>query len=157
MVLGCKIYVKEITRRSPADKEGSMSEGDLILKINNIPLDGLTLKEARKLIEASKDKLELVVKPDQVQQSLRSKLHSVKSTKKSSTTGTENHYANKGNNCSNGNNNNNSPGIYQTQPPPQVPTPPRPPPPSSDGEPHAYCSPHSVSRYQVPHFSRARF
>ena len=66
VVLGCKIYIKEITGRSVADKDGILEEGDLVSKINNTSLDGLTLKEARKIIETSKDKLELVVqKPGQ--------------------------------------------------------------------------------------------
>ena len=66
VVLGCKIYIKEITGRSVADKDGILEEGDFILKLNNTALEGLTLKEARKLIETSKDKLDLTIqKPSQ--------------------------------------------------------------------------------------------
>jgi len=61
VVLGCRIYVKEITRRSPADKEGGLNEGDLIRSINGASLDGLSLKEARKLMDGAKDKLDLIV------------------------------------------------------------------------------------------------
>ena len=66
IVLGCKIYIKEIAGRSVADKDGILEEGDLLLKINSTSLEGLTLKEAKKLIETSKDKLDLVIqKPGQ--------------------------------------------------------------------------------------------
>ncbi|KAL0269988.1 UNVERIFIED_CONTAM: hypothetical protein PYX00_007550 [Menopon gallinae] len=61
LILGCKIYVREVTRQ---DKENTVQEGDVLLKINNHSTDGLSLKEARKLIENSKDKLSLVVKRD---------------------------------------------------------------------------------------------
>ena len=64
VVLGCKIYIKEITHRSVADKDGTLHEGDLVHKINGNLIDGLTLKEARKLLETSKDKLDVVVKRD---------------------------------------------------------------------------------------------
>ena len=47
-----------------ADKEGNLQEGDLIQKINNISLDGLSLKDARKLLDSAKDKLDLLVKRD---------------------------------------------------------------------------------------------
>ena len=47
VVLGCKIYIKEITGRTVADKDGNLQEGDLISKINGNNIDGLTLKEAR--------------------------------------------------------------------------------------------------------------
>ena len=61
LVLGCKIYVREVNR---LDKENSIQEGDVLLKINNHSTDGLSLKEARKLIENTKDKLSLVVRRD---------------------------------------------------------------------------------------------
>lgn len=68
IVLGCKIYVREVLHRS--DKDGLASagpgnflqEGDVLLKINNHSADGLSLKEARKLMDASKDKLSLLVR-----------------------------------------------------------------------------------------------
>ena len=40
-----------------ADKDGSLQDGDIVQKINNINLDGLSFKEARKLLEAAKDRL----------------------------------------------------------------------------------------------------
>lgn len=67
MVLGCKIYVREVaanraTLDGGKDSGGVLQEGDILLKINNHSTEGLTLKEARKLIEASKEKLNLVVR-----------------------------------------------------------------------------------------------
>jgi C-terminal processing protease CtpA/Prc len=45
-----------------ADKDGNLKEGDLITNINGIPLDNLNLKEAKKLIEAAKERLDLVIR-----------------------------------------------------------------------------------------------
>ena len=64
IILGCKIYVKEITSRSVAERDGHLQEGDMVYKINNVTLDGLSLKEAKKLLESSKDKADIVVKRD---------------------------------------------------------------------------------------------
>ena len=64
IILGCKIYVKEITGRSVAERDGNLQEGDMVYKINNTPLDGLSLKEAKKLLDAAKDKVDIVVKRD---------------------------------------------------------------------------------------------
>ena len=47
VVLGCKIYIKEITGRTVADKDGSLQEGDLVAKINGSSIEGLSLKEAK--------------------------------------------------------------------------------------------------------------
>ncbi|XP_071746241.1 tight junction protein ZO-3 isoform X15 [Lepeophtheirus salmonis] len=62
VILGCRIYVKEIISGSSADKDGTLKEGDFVHKINSTPLDGLSLKEARKLVESTKDKLDLILK-----------------------------------------------------------------------------------------------
>ncbi|XP_049776223.1 tight junction protein ZO-1 isoform X4 [Schistocerca cancellata] len=65
LVLGCKIYVRELARANRAGAGGAeaqLQEGDVLLRINNHSTDGMTLKEARKLIDASKDKLSLVVR-----------------------------------------------------------------------------------------------
>lgn len=51
LVLGCKIYIKEIIPRTVADKEGSLQDGDQIIKINGTSIEGLTLKEARKVFQ----------------------------------------------------------------------------------------------------------
>ena len=63
LVLGLKIYVKEILARTPADKDGTLKEGDEVTKINGNPLvDNLSLKDVKKILEASKERLDLVVK-----------------------------------------------------------------------------------------------
>ncbi|XP_064470378.1 tight junction protein ZO-1-like [Ornithodoros turicata] len=62
VVLGCRIYIKEINNRSIAEKDGGIQEGDVVLKINNTTIDGMTLKEARKLLESSKERLQLVLR-----------------------------------------------------------------------------------------------
>ncbi|KAG8191357.1 hypothetical protein JTE90_006102 [Oedothorax gibbosus] len=59
LVLGCRIYVKEFTNHSGVEKEGTIQEGDIVLKINSNSTDGMTLKEARKMIESTKEKLQL--------------------------------------------------------------------------------------------------
>ncbi|XP_071033804.1 tight junction protein ZO-1 isoform X2 [Parasteatoda tepidariorum] len=64
IVLGCWIYIKEITNKSLLTKEESVHEGDIITKINSNSVDGLTFKEAKKLIDNSKEKLHLVVRRD---------------------------------------------------------------------------------------------
>ncbi|GFG33860.1 hypothetical protein Cfor_12812, partial [Coptotermes formosanus] len=71
LVLGCKIYVREVANRTTLDgtggkdSGGTLQEGDILLKINNHTTEGLSLKEARKLIESSKEKLNLVVRREQ--------------------------------------------------------------------------------------------
>ncbi|CAG4959566.1 unnamed protein product [Colias eurytheme] len=65
IVLGCKIYVKELTMRAreQLNQAGQgLCEGDVISRINNTPVtDAMTLKEAKKLIDSCKDRLNLVV------------------------------------------------------------------------------------------------
>ena len=64
IVLGCKIYVRELaeTKDGRGAGAGGLQEGDVLLKINNHATDSMTLKEARKLLESAKDKLNLVVR-----------------------------------------------------------------------------------------------
>ncbi|CAC5411802.1 TJP1 [Mytilus coruscus] len=66
VVLGCKFFIKEIYSGSLAREEGTLQEGDTVLKINNTPInntpvDNLSVHEARKLIEKTKEKLQLFV------------------------------------------------------------------------------------------------
>ncbi|CAH0760628.1 unnamed protein product [Diatraea saccharalis] len=65
IVLGCKLYVKELTMRAreQLNQAGQgLCEGDVVTRINNSPVtDAMTLKEARKLIESCKDRLNLVI------------------------------------------------------------------------------------------------
>ncbi len=62
VILGCKIFIKDIVSRTVADKSGNLKPGDYVTRINGTDLDGLTLKEARKLVETSKDRLDLLIK-----------------------------------------------------------------------------------------------
>lgn len=79
IVLGCHIFVKEVTIRQPSDHQLSHSPngqpsngpsahhlhpqpGDTLLTVNNVSTDGLTLKEVRKLIDASRDQLSILVR-----------------------------------------------------------------------------------------------
>ncbi|XP_013186152.2 tight junction protein ZO-1 isoform X2 [Amyelois transitella] len=65
IVLGCKLYVKELTLRAreQLNQAGQgLCEGDVVTRINNTAVtDAMTLKEARKLVESCKDRLNLVV------------------------------------------------------------------------------------------------
>ncbi|XP_052215345.1 tight junction protein ZO-1-like isoform X4 [Dreissena polymorpha] len=61
VVLGCRFFIKEILPNSLAAEDGGLKEGDTILKINNAPIDSLSLIEARKLIEKTKDKLQFII------------------------------------------------------------------------------------------------
>ncbi|WAR29516.1 ZO2-like protein, partial [Mya arenaria] len=58
LVLGCKYYIKEIVPNSLAAQEGGLKEGDTL---NNSPIESLSLVEARKLLEKSKEKLQLII------------------------------------------------------------------------------------------------
>lgn len=63
IILGNRIYIKEIANSKLETNAGpTLQEGDVILKINNQPADSLSLKEAKKLIESSKEKLHLTVR-----------------------------------------------------------------------------------------------
>ncbi|XP_076356367.1 tight junction protein ZO-3-like isoform X3 [Tachypleus tridentatus] len=65
IVLGCRIYVKEITNKTGIEKDCNLQEGDVIMKINNSGTDNMSIKEARKLIENTKEKLHLLVRREQ--------------------------------------------------------------------------------------------
>ena len=62
LIAGCKIYIKEVLPKSVADKDGSLKAGDLVLRINGTSLDGLTLKDARKVVEAAKERLDFMIR-----------------------------------------------------------------------------------------------
>ena len=70
VILGSRLYLKELTNRALIDRDGShgnspvFQEGDIVLKINSTSTEGLSLKEARKLMENCKDKLQLTVRRD---------------------------------------------------------------------------------------------
>lgn len=75
VVLGCRIFVKEVCSRSLAERDGTLQEGDIVLKINNTSTEGLSLKEARKLLEASKERLQLVLQREDGGKPLASLTH----------------------------------------------------------------------------------
>ncbi|RWS31853.1 tight junction protein ZO-1-like isoform X1 [Leptotrombidium deliense] len=59
---GCRLFIKEVTNKSLIEKGGNLQEGDIVTKINNTSTENLSLKEAKKLIDSSKEKLNLVIK-----------------------------------------------------------------------------------------------
>ena len=85
IVLGYRLYVRELHKSGLAAEEGSLSVGDTILKVgqrvhhplirdvivasrgfvvlqlNNTSVENLSLNDARKQLDKSKDKLQLVV------------------------------------------------------------------------------------------------
>uniref|UniRef100_A0A670ZYK5 Tight junction protein 2 n=1 Tax=Pseudonaja textilis TaxID=8673 RepID=A0A670ZYK5_PSETE len=65
--LGSQIFIKEMTGTGLATKDGNLHEGDIILKINGTVTENLSLSDARKLIEKSRGKLQLVVMRDRRQ------------------------------------------------------------------------------------------
>lgn len=71
IVLGCRLYVKEVTR----DNTG-VKPGDVLTRIGSVATDNMTLKEAKKLMDQCKDRLSIVVTRDNscchVQQQVKS-------------------------------------------------------------------------------------
>uniref|UniRef100_A0A8C5Q5G7 PDZ domain-containing protein n=1 Tax=Leptobrachium leishanense TaxID=445787 RepID=A0A8C5Q5G7_9ANUR len=65
--LGSQIYIKGLTNTGLAAKDGNLHEGDIILKINGILTENMSLTEAQALIEKSRGKLQLVVLRDKKQ------------------------------------------------------------------------------------------
>ncbi|XP_070287641.1 tight junction protein ZO-2 isoform X5 [Myotis yumanensis] len=65
--LGSQIFIKEMTSTGLATKDGNLHEGDIILKINGTVTENMSLTDARKLIEKSRGKLQLVVLRDSKQ------------------------------------------------------------------------------------------
>ncbi|XP_060156852.1 tight junction protein ZO-2 isoform X7 [Globicephala melas] len=65
--LGSQIFIKEMTGTGLASKDGNLHEGDIILKINGTVTENMSLTDARKLIEKSRGKLQLVVLRDSKQ------------------------------------------------------------------------------------------
>ncbi|XP_030622712.1 tight junction protein ZO-2b [Chanos chanos] len=65
--LGSQIFIKEMTSTGLAARDGSLQEGDIILKINGTVTENLSLSDAGKLIEKSRGKLQLVVQRDKRQ------------------------------------------------------------------------------------------
>ncbi|KAK2907687.1 tight junction protein ZO-3 isoform X2 [Channa argus] len=62
--LGSQIFIKHMTETGLAAKEGTLQEGDLILKINGITTENLSLLETKHLVEKSRGKLAMTVLRD---------------------------------------------------------------------------------------------
>jgi hypothetical protein len=63
LVLGCNYYIKEILPNSVAASEANLKKGDILLKLNDLNSDQLSLVEATKIILKTKEnKLHLTVK-----------------------------------------------------------------------------------------------
>ncbi|XP_069550951.1 tight junction protein ZO-3 isoform X1 [Brachyistius frenatus] len=64
MKLGSQIFIKHMTDTGLAAKEGTLQEGDLILKINGMTTENLSLLETKHLVEKSRGKLTMTVLRD---------------------------------------------------------------------------------------------
>uniref|UniRef100_A0AC35TZI5 Tight junction protein ZO-1 n=1 Tax=Rhabditophanes sp. KR3021 TaxID=114890 RepID=A0AC35TZI5_9BILA len=64
IVLGCKFYIKQITNPKLAEKDPGLKEGDSVLRINGQSLEDISLEEATRWLQKSKEKLSLVVQRD---------------------------------------------------------------------------------------------
>ncbi|XP_077390615.1 tight junction protein ZO-3 isoform X2 [Festucalex cinctus] len=62
--LGSQIFIKHMTGTGLAAKEGTLQEGDLILKINGMTTENLSLLETKHLVEKSRGKLTMTVLRD---------------------------------------------------------------------------------------------
>ena len=63
IVLGCKFYIKEIVPNSLAANEASLRKGDILVKLNDLNSEQLSLLEATKMLHKTKEsKLNLVVR-----------------------------------------------------------------------------------------------
>ncbi|XP_069505527.1 tight junction protein ZO-3 isoform X2 [Ambystoma mexicanum] len=62
--LGSQIFIKHITETGLAAQESGLQEGDLILKINGVVSENMSLADTRRLIERSDGKLTLTVLRD---------------------------------------------------------------------------------------------
>ncbi|XP_062868812.1 tight junction protein ZO-3 isoform X2 [Trichomycterus rosablanca] len=65
MKLGSQIFIKHMTPTGLAAKEGTLQEGDLVLKINGMTTENLSLLETKHLVEKSRGKLTMLVLRDE--------------------------------------------------------------------------------------------
>ncbi|XP_076439126.1 tight junction protein 1-like [Babylonia areolata] len=73
LVLGCRFFIQDVLPESLAAQDGGLKIGDTILKVNNTTLEGLSVGEVKKLMERSKDRLQLIVsKPPHTEDRVRS-------------------------------------------------------------------------------------
>ncbi|XP_074834176.1 tight junction protein ZO-3 [Carettochelys insculpta] len=59
--LGSQIFIKHITETGLAAQDSSLQEGDLVLKINGVTSENMSLADTRRLIESSEGTLTLLV------------------------------------------------------------------------------------------------
>ncbi|KAK9497309.1 hypothetical protein O3M35_004651 [Rhynocoris fuscipes] len=59
IILGSRIYVKDVGTKLEGN---SLQEGDILLKINSHSTDGMSVKEAKKIIDNCKDKINLLIR-----------------------------------------------------------------------------------------------
>uniref|UniRef100_A0AAR2JET8 Tight junction protein 3 n=1 Tax=Pygocentrus nattereri TaxID=42514 RepID=A0AAR2JET8_PYGNA len=64
MKLGSQIFIKHLSATGLAAKEGTLQEGDLVLKINGMTTENLSLLETKHLVEKSRGKLTMLVLRD---------------------------------------------------------------------------------------------
>ena len=63
VVLGCQFFVKEILPNSLAASEANLCKGDILVKLNDLTHEQISLVDANKLLTKSKDhKINLIVK-----------------------------------------------------------------------------------------------
>ncbi|CAF0716683.1 unnamed protein product [Adineta steineri] len=65
VILGCRYFIKKI-QHANNDMFANLQEGDEVIKINETPVDRLTLQEAQKLIDKAKERLVLFVIPNKL-------------------------------------------------------------------------------------------
>uniref|UniRef100_A0A4W5N6J5 Tight junction protein 3 n=1 Tax=Hucho hucho TaxID=62062 RepID=A0A4W5N6J5_9TELE len=87
--LGSQIFIKHMTETGLAAKEGTLQEGDLILKINGMTTENLSLLETKHLVEKSRGKLTMMVLRDD-----RKFLVSIPEVEDSATNSEEDHRGN---------------------------------------------------------------
>ncbi|XP_043195405.1 tight junction protein ZO-1-like [Amphibalanus amphitrite] len=62
-LLGWQPFVKEIVRRpSIVERDVTLHEGDVLVRINDQPTDSMTPKEVKKLVDAARERLSLTVR-----------------------------------------------------------------------------------------------
>ncbi|XP_031414149.1 tight junction protein ZO-2a [Clupea harengus] len=69
--LGSQLFIKEMSSTGLASREGSLQQGDIILKINGTVTENLSLSDAGRLIEKSRGRLQLTVQRDKQQVLIR--------------------------------------------------------------------------------------
>ncbi len=61
MVLGCQLFVRRVVDLSAADRHGGLTEGDVVVAINGTDVSSLSLKDANRLLDSARDRVDLIV------------------------------------------------------------------------------------------------